>query len=412
MGANIGWLYTRNYFKEGKSEFDLDFNWILKYNELKSLQAANDTDSSAHLKKEIERQKVKNKKALEVKNNTIKSVNLKNFINVFETTLNNITEPIYTNISLLTIYPGLLIGSGYEHETTTEGELKLGMQFDHTTGLPYIPGHSVKGVVRYYLNKPFSDKNGNLHTIFESFVNSDLESKNQKLLPIEVCNQAFDSMFPNNDKTSMYNTDIYFDAFPDKDTTTIFDFDFNTPHKSPIKSPIPLSFLKIKEDITMNFRFLIKTSIYVFENNQKIIIGIELKKKMFSYILKNFGIGAKTNVGYGQFISKEDQREIPNLKIIEDVPVKEGYQNQEVQIKIVTELDNLKQGSNVRACVIDNTGGILKLKLSDLPSVICSNLRYQDSTLFKINQIIYVTISGINGKAPNIKSITINNPKS
>ena len=50
---------------------------------------------------------------------------------------------------LTTTYPGLLIGSGYNHEIgKMKDELKLGFFFDHTTGLPCIPGSSVKGVLR------------------------------------------------------------------------------------------------------------------------------------------------------------------------------------------------------------------------------------------------------------------------
>ncbi|MDP3829957.1 MAG: RAMP superfamily CRISPR-associated protein, partial [Ignavibacteriaceae bacterium] len=53
------------------------------------------------------------------------------------------------HFELTTIYPGLLIGSGYNHEIgNQENELKLGFFFDYTTGLPCIPGSSVKGVLR------------------------------------------------------------------------------------------------------------------------------------------------------------------------------------------------------------------------------------------------------------------------
>jgi CRISPR-associated protein Cmr6 len=50
--------------------------------------------------------------------------------------------------TLYTTYPGLLIGSGYAHSTNTTGDASIGFYFDHTTGLPTIPGSSVKGVMR------------------------------------------------------------------------------------------------------------------------------------------------------------------------------------------------------------------------------------------------------------------------
>src|ERR1035437_1606321 len=49
---------------------------------------------------------------------------------------------------LYTTYPGLATGIGTMHETGEEGEYKLGLAFDHTTGLPFIPGQSVKGLLR------------------------------------------------------------------------------------------------------------------------------------------------------------------------------------------------------------------------------------------------------------------------
>lgn len=45
--------------------------------------------------------------------------------------------------------PGLLIGSGLAHGLPgSEEDVKTGLQFDYTSGLPVIPGSSVKGVIR------------------------------------------------------------------------------------------------------------------------------------------------------------------------------------------------------------------------------------------------------------------------
>lgn len=51
-------------------------------------------------------------------------------------------------IPLETKGQGLLIGSGYNHGSGASGEIEIGFFFDHTTGLPTIPGASVKGVMR------------------------------------------------------------------------------------------------------------------------------------------------------------------------------------------------------------------------------------------------------------------------
>ena len=61
----------------------------------------------------------------------------------------NLEKIVYQHFDLVTTYPGLLIGSGYSHEVHGKDGLKLGFYFDHTTGLPIIPGSSVKGVLNW-----------------------------------------------------------------------------------------------------------------------------------------------------------------------------------------------------------------------------------------------------------------------
>ncbi len=50
---------------------------------------------------------------------------------------------------VVTTYPGLLIGTGYTHEKKNdEDAFKIGFFFDYTSGMPIIPGSSVKGLLR------------------------------------------------------------------------------------------------------------------------------------------------------------------------------------------------------------------------------------------------------------------------
>lgn len=61
-------------------------------------------------------------------------------------------------VELTTSYPGLITGIGVSHQTTLKWmdkndqipEFKLGITFDYTTGLPIIPGSSIKGVLRSF----------------------------------------------------------------------------------------------------------------------------------------------------------------------------------------------------------------------------------------------------------------------
>lgn len=185
------------------------------------------------------------------------------------------TDKIFNaSFSLEVLYPGLVTGVGINHETKIEGEFKLGMHFNWTTGQPVIYGSSVKGILRSYF-KDFYTENPDNVTI----------------------GQIIDDIFEGKGK-SIYNRDIFFDSVivkPDK-SGRILCSDSITPHvKGPLKNPIPITFMKIAPGCTLEFRFkLVDTKIgdFILTANQKLNI--------FKEILTTVGIGAKTNVGYGQ----------------------------------------------------------------------------------------------------------------
>ena len=95
---------------------------------------------------------------------------------------------------------------------------------------------------------------------------------------------------------SIYKRDIFFDAViisPDS-TGHILASDYITPHKNPLRDPVPISFIKIASGCTMELRFRLVNSIIT--NAEKLAL--------FLKILQDSGIGAKTNVGYGQLLTK------------------------------------------------------------------------------------------------------------
>jgi len=193
-----------------------------------------------------------------------------------------------TPVSLTTIYPGLLIGSGYIHEVggkEIESELKLGFFFDHTTGLPVIPGSSVKGLLR----SAFKKVNGD-------YIKELLASLNIKYTKeISVLEKA---IFENSDPVSVYKRDVFFDAYPvnsGNTNTTFLANDYITHHEDPLKSPNPVQFLKILPNVQFQFNFKLT-------GNGG--LSAEDKRNLFKQILLDLGIGAKTNVGYGQFTNK------------------------------------------------------------------------------------------------------------
>ena len=195
-------------------------------------------------------------------------------------------------------YPGLITGSGITHETSIEGEFKLGIHLDCTYGMPVIYGSSIKGVLRSaFVNDP---------DYIQSLLDEIVEDKTIEVK--DLIKDIFDGQErdPENDdpikgtiaykNKSIYKRDIFFDAViisPDS-TGHILASDYITPHKNPLRDPVPISFIKIASGCTMELRFRLVNSIIT--NAEKLAL--------FLKILQDSGIGAKTNVGYGQLLTK------------------------------------------------------------------------------------------------------------
>ena len=231
---NLGWLFYKDYFDCLTNE---EYNEILK------------NKRNQKITEEIEKKiYLKSEKILDYK---IKST--KKF--PFE----------YQEFKLTTIYPGLILGSGYIHELKDiKGQLILGFDFDYTTGEPIIRGSSIKGVLRNYFKKDYIE-----------------EILGRKIMNFE----AFE--------TSVFeNSDIFLDAVVINFKDNLLEDDYITPHPDIIKNPIPFRFIKIAPNVTFEFRFILND----FENISK-----KEKLNIFKNIILDVGLGAKTNVGFGKF---------------------------------------------------------------------------------------------------------------
>ncbi|MBU1821083.1 MAG: type III-B CRISPR module RAMP protein Cmr6, partial [Bacteroidetes bacterium] len=97
-----------------------------------------------------------------------------------------------------------------------------------------------------------------------------------------------------------YARDRFFDAVivAANSRGKIFGDDSITPHTDgPLKDPKPLLFLKILPNVTFRFSMELEGS------HIEPAITAGMKRNVFERILKTMGIGAKTNVGYGQLIA-------------------------------------------------------------------------------------------------------------
>jgi CRISPR-associated protein Cmr6 len=228
--------------------------------------------------------------------------------------LNNFSFQNFDNepINLKTTYPGLVVGLGYGHGIKAEGEFKLGFSFDYASGLPVIVGSTVKGLLRSIFPNRKLHKNtvSNIKDSKEKYIKAELlklglEVPNDNILFVDKLEQAiFDGYIgesPNstNGYLPIYQRDMFYDAIilSGNANKKVFGDDSITPHgENPLKNPTPLLFLKILPNVTFQFNFDLKDVTI-----DEICITAEIKKQLFKQILLDFGIGAKTNVGYGQF---------------------------------------------------------------------------------------------------------------
>jgi len=222
--------------------------------------------------------------------------------------------PDYMEFKLTTTYPGLLIGLGNPHNIKSKGAIKTGFTFDYVTGLPYMEGSYLKGVLsspfpRYECligQKPMDElekeKLSNIEETLEAY--GEIEKTLSKEDKRERVKELEELLFE--------NTRIsYLGVFPVIRTpVNLMKTDFITKHEE-LKNPNPVGILKIKEDIVFRFCFSVPESNKY--DREKIV-------QFFKQIILIWGIGAKTNVGYGQFCEK-DEAPVDNKDKTDSKPV-------------------------------------------------------------------------------------------
>ena len=206
------------------------------------------------------------------------------------------------SFSLFTTYPGMLIGTGYPHDFKGEktnqnsggkekGEqpVKIGFTFDYVTGLPTIPGSSVKGLLRSYFPDPTKEKQkykdalGKLICALTGKEDLDTDA---------LLKDIFD------------NGDVFLDAVPviEEGQESILAEDYITPHKDPLKGPSAIRIMKVKPNVKYRFRFILHDQ--KPSGGDTAILTKAEKLELFRQLILLGGAGAKTNVGFGQFSEK------------------------------------------------------------------------------------------------------------
>lgn len=258
---NIYKLFFKDYFNEEENGFN--FNYVLHNN----------------------RPDENTKNIFNSRNEAIKNVDLKVI-----PALPIIKDDECLRFKLL--YPGLLTGIGLVHDSKKlDGAYNLGMHFDYTYGMPIVYGSSVKGVLKTYFKDFFLKHYPDRESDVESLMKLIFEGKNPE----------YDEKKDTPKYISIYERDVFFDAvIVDSYKGHFLEDDFITPHPDPLKNPTPIKMLKIAPGCKIEFRFKLNYSMINKHN-----YDVDSKLKIFEEILTTVGIGAKTNVGYGQLKIEE-----------------------------------------------------------------------------------------------------------
>lgn len=219
---------------------------------------------------------------------------------------------------LKTIYPGLLLGIGNSHDsssTSTVPEIKMGFSLDYVTGMPVIPGTTVKGVLRSaFINTPeyieylLSNNNDFNNNMNEKIKELEYEifggphpCDNNQTTSNTLSNENDLKKNSSKENNKKMGIDVFFDAVivSGGKNGKIFGLEYITPHVNKtdprldgLIEPVPIPLLKIISGVTFEFGFKLKDG----------IIKADEKLELFKNVILDMGIGAKTNTGFGGMV--------------------------------------------------------------------------------------------------------------
>ena len=255
-----------------------------------------------------------------------------------------------------------------------ESVYETSMTLHHIYGIPYIPGSALKGIMRHsYIGDIFEQseiddfeqilvlekilENSNIekdkNIAFNDFVKNytvkvKRDKEEHKIIPTK---KMYDFFLNNTVSIKNYQTlfgtqdnvgnIMFLDAFPLSLNDKNLENDVMTNHYEPYYSdndnrtppadyfnPVPIKFLTVKNT---NFQFGL-----ILKPN----IGMDISeiKSLISDTLENYGIGAKTAVGYGYFKNLEDQTKVIHERIEREQQQKEAI-IEEKKLENMTEIE-------------------------------------------------------------------------
>lgn len=181
-------------------------------------------------------------------------------------------SPLATHTLILeTAYPGMMVGSGNPHGgNLSESDMKNGFTFDYVTGQPVIPGSTVKGLLR---------------TCFTSYPQVVSEV-------LGVMGRTDVTDIAALDTEIFKEGDIFLDAvlFAGDAKGHIMGSDAMAPHTKEHESASAYILLKVLPGVRFEFRFILSDG----------TLSAEEKVDLFSRLIRLFGLGSRTNAGFGR----------------------------------------------------------------------------------------------------------------
>ncbi len=221
----------------------------------------------------------------------------KSFANLLKANAKDESLNLSQSFTLTTTYPGLIIGSGYTHGISSDEDSKMGFYFDFTSGLPTLPGSSIKGVLRALFGYDAkADNKEQKHQFIRELL------KKEQLNVTKLAEEIFEGSREGK-PLSIYKRDKFYEARIVITSGGILQEDYITPHKEALKNPVPLKIIKVSGGTTFEFAFELHDS-----DIDGVSVSADEKLLLFFELLQYSGVGAKTNVGYGQFEAKESAK--------------------------------------------------------------------------------------------------------
>lgn len=173
----------------------------------------------------------------------------------------------------------LLVGSG------SPSPLEVGMTLSRNYGVPIIPGSALKGAFSNYIKE-----------------------EPQETQIVEHLKFIFGQGDPTKEDDNTRGTIVFLDAIPEE--TFSFELDIVNNHFQPYYmeeknppndwyNPVPVAYLVVS-NATFRFTALRDSMMTLSDKEFKVPKG--RIKELFVKMLTSYGIGAKTNYGYGRFV--------------------------------------------------------------------------------------------------------------